>query len=45
MVLTIGEQAGHPDQWGVGDNGAENEELCPQGGTVPAGGGYAGAGA
>ena len=41
----LGEQAGHPDRRGAGDNGAENQELRPQGGAVPAGGGLAGAGA
>lgn len=40
----LGEQAGYSDRRGAGGDGAKNQELRPQGGAVPAGGGYAGAG-
>ena len=42
-ILSVSKQV-HPHRRGAGDNRAENQELCPQGGAVPAGGGHPGAG-
>ena len=41
----LSEQAGHPHRRGAGGDRAENQELHPQGGAVPAGSGHPGAGA
>ena len=43
-ILSVSKQV-TPHRWGAGGDGAENQELCPQGGDVPAGRGYAGEGA
>ena len=41
----LSEQAGYPHRRGAGGDRAKNQELRPQGGAVPAGGGLVGAGA